>query len=109
MLGINLLKRLDQIMAQSYPSGGWMDKKTSFDFIYEAAKDYAKKTRCLYTTQSITTVASQANYALNPDFQEILSENQDDAVKVLKYPDAAGNVSWMEQQLYGNQYYQNNT
>ena len=32
MLGINLLKRLDQIMAQSYPSGGWMDKKTSFDF-----------------------------------------------------------------------------
>jgi len=109
MLGINLLKRLDQIMAQSYPSGGWMDKKTSFDFIYEAAKDYAKKTRCLYTTQSITTVASQANYALNPDFQEILSENQDDAVKVLKYTDAAGNVSWMEQQLYGNQYYQNNT
>ena len=109
MLGINLLKRLEQLMAQSYPGNGWLDKKTSFDFIYEAAKDYAKKTRCLYQTQTITTIANQANYALNPDHQEIASENKDDAAKVLKYTDASGNDFWMTQQLYQDQYYANNT
>jgi hypothetical protein len=109
MIGINYLKRLEQLMAQAYPGSGWMDKKTSFDFLFEAAKDYAKKTRCLYSTQTITTVANQVNYALNPDFQEILPEDSDDAVKVLKYTTAAGIVSWMNQQLFSDQYYLNNT
>ena len=109
MLGINYLKRLEQLLAQSYPSSGWLDKKTSFDFIYEAAKDFVSKTKCLYNTQSITTVASQVNYALNPDFMEVYAENLDDAVKVLKYAVSSGNVSWLEQQFYSSQYYDNNS
>lgn len=108
MIGINYLKRLEQIMSQAYPGASWLDKKTSFDFIYEAAKDFASKTRCLTSSQTITTVADQANYALNPDFMEILSEKKDDAIKVVKYTTTAGNDYWLEEQLYSDQLYDNN-
>lgn len=109
MLGINYLNRLNQLLAQSYPSSGWTDKKTSFDIIYEATKDFAKKTSCLYGTQTITTVANQANYALNPDFTEVYVENEDDAVKAIKYTNNASVDFWLEQQFYSSQYYANNT
>ncbi len=86
MIGINYLLRLSQILAQSCPGAAWLDKKTSFDFLFEAAKDYAKKTRCLCSTQSITTVSGVAYYALNPDFQKVFTEKSTDAKKkVIKY------------------------
>lgn len=108
MLGIDYLNRLAQLQSQSYPSSSWLDKKTSFDLMYEAAKDFAQKTKSLYTTQSITTVASQANYALAPDFLEVYSED-DDGNKILKYTDSSSNVYWLTQQGYRPQYYANNT
>ncbi len=108
MLGIDYLNRLAQLQSQSYPSSSWLDKKTSFDLIYEAAKDFARKTKCLYSTQAITTAASQSSYALNPDFLEVYIEDGD-GNKTIKYTNAAGTVFWLSQQGYREQYYDNNT
>lgn len=107
MIGIDYLNRLNQIMGESYPSSNWMDKKTSFDYLFEAAKDFCRETRLLRGSQSITTVASQANYALNPDFREVYAED-DGGNKVIKYYDTA-NYSWISQQYHSATLYANNT
>lgn len=107
MIGIDYLKRLSQIMGESYPASNWMDKKTSFDYLYEAAKDFCRETRILRGSQSITTVANQANYALNPDFREVYAEN-DDTDKVIRYYNTAG-YTWLTQQYHSATVYNNNT
>lgn len=75
MIGIDYHARLNQMLNDSHPSGYWMDKKTSFDFLYEAAKNFASDTRSLHSTQTITTVATQAKYALNSNFLRVLTED----------------------------------
>ena len=53
-----------------------------YNYLWEAACEFAKRTKCLRSTQSITTVADQAEYTLNADFMEIWTKNDDNALFV---------------------------
>jgi hypothetical protein len=74
MDGKDLLRRLRQLLNEDTDSG-WMDTQTSYDFLYEAAKELVDRTGCLRSTQSITTVADDDEYNLNPDFMRLYLRN----------------------------------
>ena len=45
-----------------------LDDKTSYDYLWKAAIQFVKKTKCLTATQTITTVASQRVYDLDVEY-----------------------------------------
>ena len=70
------MRRLRQLLNEDTDTG-WLDTRTSYDFFYEAAKELVDRTNCLRTTQSITTVAEDDEYDLNPDFLKLYARNRD--------------------------------
>lgn len=104
MDGSDLKRRLTQILNEDSDSQ-WLDERTSFDFIYEAAIEFADRTHCLTDTQSITTVADQTGYNLEPDFLKLYLKDSRGELFV-KYDD--GNDTFLpwkdyEKIIYGNQ------
>lgn len=99
MIGIDYLNRLSQLLNDQHPSGYWMDKKVSFDFLYEAAKDMQKELGTLHSSQTITMVPAQTNYALHPSYMGIsLVDEKGD--KLVKYYDGVANTSWLNWKEY---------
>lgn len=106
MIGLDGLNRMYQLIEEG-PSSEWVDKKTSFDFWYEAAKDMAKETKSIHGTQIITTVANQSSYDLNPDFIGILPTDGNDN-PAIKYSNGTYDT-WLTQKSYDSIIYGNNT
>ena len=75
MDGTDLLRRLRQLLNEDSDSG-WLDKQSSYDFLFEAAVEYVDRTACLRGTQEITTVADDEAYNLNPDFLKLYLRNK---------------------------------
>ena len=75
MDGKDLLRRLRILMDEDSDSG-WLDDQSSYDFLYEGAKQIVDRTGCLKTTQDITTVAETEAYNLNPDFMRLYTKNK---------------------------------
>ena len=99
MIGVVYQNQLRHLISET--SGSWVDLKTSFDYLYEAAKDFSKETKACHNTQSITTVANQAEYDLNPDFLEVMTKDDHD-LPVIKLTDASGNISWLSWESYSD-------
>lgn len=70
MDGKELLYKLRNLLNESADSG-FMDDKTSYDNLNEAAYEFNRRAKVLKSTQSITTVADQRTYELNADFMEL--------------------------------------
>lgn len=77
MDGASLLLALRQTLQESATSD-FLDTKTSYEFLWEAACEVARKTKLITTTQSITTVEDKAAYSLNPDFLGFYLRNNDE-------------------------------
>ena len=105
-IGIDYLTRLYQVLQESSTST-WINKKTSFDFIYASAKDLAKKTKSLHGSQTITTIAGTQAYDLNTDFMEILTDDGYDN-KTIKYNDGTQDT-WISWQPYKDTLSDDNT
>lgn len=75
MDGKDLLRRLRVLMDEASDSG-WLDNQSSYDFLFEGAKQIVDRTGCLKSTQSITTVAETSSYNLNPDFMRLYAKNK---------------------------------
>ncbi len=61
------LYQLRQLLEEDSTSG-YLDTRTSYDFLNEAATEYSMITRALTGSQTITTVADQTDYTLNSDY-----------------------------------------
>ncbi|NIA30725.1 MAG: hypothetical protein GWP06_12535 [Actinobacteria bacterium] len=104
MDGADLTRRLSQLLNEDSDSG-WLDSRTTYDFLYEAALAFVDRTHCLKTTQSITTVADTASYNLNPDFLKLYLRDGSENL-IIKYNN--GNDSFLtwkdyEDIVYGNE------
>jgi hypothetical protein len=66
----------------------FLDEKSSYDFLYEAALELARLTQSLTAQQTITTVANQSSYVLNPDFYTLRLVNERNEW-VVKYDDGS--------------------
>lgn len=67
MDGKDLKRRVRQLLNEPSTSS-FLDARTTYDFLYEAAKEWTIVSKCLRKTQSITTVADQQGYTLDGDF-----------------------------------------
>lgn len=89
MDGKAMLRSLrDQLLESS--DSGFMNDRTSYDMLYDAAVEFATRTKCLQTTQSITTVADQEEYTLDAEFIELWWEDSD-SQKFIKLNDGSYN------------------
>lgn len=74
MNGSSLIFKLRHALQESSTSG-FLNDMVSYDYLYEAAKEYARRTKALTTSVTLTTVASQAAYDLPPDFLCLYIQN----------------------------------
>lgn len=84
MDGKELLRRVRQFMNEDSDTG-WLDTQTTYDYLYEAAKDLVDRTGCLRTTQDITTVADDDEYDLNPDFLRLYAKDSNNDFFITLY------------------------
>lgn len=100
--GKELNRRLQELLNEDSDSG-WLDKRTSFDLFYEGAVEFVSRTHCLKGTQTITTVADQTDYNLNPDFLKMFLKNKNGDY-IIKWGDCDF-ITWKDHNdiIYGNQ------
>ncbi len=68
MIGHQYLQRVTLLISSQHPTEVWMDKRTTFDFIYQGVCEFVRRSQCLRSTQTLTilapttvTAASKAN------------------------------------------------
>lgn len=106
MDGLTLRTQL-QYALRELSNSEFLDEKTSYDFLYEAALELNRITQALNGTQSITTTASTSAYNLNPDFQCLRVMN-DRNERVVKFDDG-NSESWISERPYESVLYDNNS
>ena len=74
MDGKSALRSL-RILLNESSNSDFLDSRASYEYIWIAAKEFVDRSNCLTTTQSITTVANQAQYTLNADFMKMYLKN----------------------------------
>lgn len=106
MDGQTLLREVRQLLNE--PSGSsFLNDRMTYDFLYEAAVLTTIRTQAFRSEQSITTIASNRNYGLNPDF--IALYLMDDSNKrFIKYT-ASSTDHFLYERSYDNIILQNNT
>lgn len=77
MDGKDLYRRLAHILDEDTDSP-WLDERSSYDHLYEAAKEWVDRTGCLTSTQTITTSTSGQSFDLNPDFLRLAVKDSDE-------------------------------
>ena len=100
MIGAILQQQLYQLLSEFSPKSTWIDIKTTFDYLYEAAKDFSKETGSCHGSQTITTVANNAAYNLNPNFLEVLTKD-DHNKPVISFYDGSS-TDWLSMESYDN-------
>lgn len=85
--GQDLIRRLRELLNEESGSN-WLDTRTCYDYFYDAACDFVDRTGCLRSSQTITTVADQDEYNLNPDFLRLYLRNSGGEY-FLKYYDSS--------------------
>lgn len=89
MDGKSLTNGLAALLNETVSSSSFLESRVSYDYLYEAALEFVRRTRCLTGTQPITTVADQSSYDLNADFLQLyLTDSQNRYV--VKYTDSNG-------------------
>jgi len=77
MDGKSLTNGLAALLNETVASSSFLESRVSYDYIYEAACEFCRRTRVLTATQTITTVADQSTYDLNADFLSLYLRDND--------------------------------
>jgi len=105
MDGATLLYRLRNLLNEPSDSE-FLDNRTSYDNLFEAAIEATRRAKLISATQSITTVADQVAYTLNGDFLEMFLRNESGNFYI-KYYDGTTTcfITFKEYEdvIYGNQ------
>lgn len=75
MDGKNLIRRLEEILDEE-ATGTWTDDRTSYDFLWEAAKQFVFRTGYMTSEVEFITVANQQEYQLPTNFVKLFSKNR---------------------------------
>lgn len=96
-----------RILLNEASDSDFMDNKSSYEYIWQAAIEFVERTNCLTSTQDITTVADTANNTLNADFMKLYLKNKDNNY-YLKYNNGSGDsfILWQDK---AEAIYQNST
>jgi hypothetical protein len=106
MDGTTLKRELREQLGET-STGTWLDSKTSYDYLYQAAIATNSRTSLITTYQDVTTVANQATYYLNGDFLKLF--RKDDSQRLfVRYYDGT-NYSFIYWKGYDDIILENNT
>jgi len=106
MDGFTLRRELRELLAE--PDGSsWLNNRTDYDFLHQAAIEFVMRTECLTASQTITTVADQAAYTLNSDFMGLYLKDRSNRFYVQFYACAQTNIVYFKD--YEDVVYDNNT
>jgi len=89
MDGKTLLYKIQELLNEE-SSSAFLDSRSSYQFLWEAATEFAGRTNCLANTQTITTVADQTDYTLNANFLKMRLKD-DSGRYFIKYNDGTNN------------------
>jgi len=108
MDGKDASRRLRELLSEE-DTGTWIDLRTSYDFLWEAAKTFVGRTNCLTSYQDITTVADQVNYALDAKFLKLYLKDSNNRYFVRYKEATSGSYSFItfkdyEEIIYANTY-----
>ncbi|MFA5377795.1 MAG: hypothetical protein WC455_18740 [Dehalococcoidia bacterium] len=106
MDGASLLYKLREVLQEDSTST-YLDTRTSYDYLYEAAKEYFRKVKHCTDTQSITTVEDQEEYDLDAEFLEFQVMDRENRYVVKWYDGSAYN--WIPFRESSATLYANNT
>lgn len=104
--GKSLIRSLRELLNEDSTSS-WLNTRSSYEFLWQAANELVSRTFCLRSTQSITTVANQSGYTLKADFLKLYLKN-DDGEFYIKYNDGT-NDYFKTYKEYSDIIYENNT
>lgn len=91
MPGKDYLRRIEQLLDEE-SIGTWLDDRTSYDFLFEAAKEFAARTACLTGSYHFKTVANQANYVLPANFLKLFLRDGQHRF-FISYSDGSGDTN----------------
>lgn len=103
MDGKTLLYQVRNLINEASDSG-FLNKRSTYDFLYKSAVEFVNRTNCLRTSQSITTVADQTDYTLNADFIKLFLKDTNHNL-IIKYNDGSNN-SFLTNTTYDKIQYQ---
>ena len=106
MDGKLLIRELKDLLNEA-SSSGWFSEFTAYQYLYQAAIEFMTRTKCLRSTQTITTEASQASYTLNADFLDFFMR-EDGNRRFIKLNDGTTDY-FIPFRDYEDVYYGNNT
>lgn len=106
MDGYTSLLRLQELLQEDSTST-FIDTRTSYEYIWEAAQDFVARTGCITGTQDITTVAETSTYDLEPDFMELFLRDSNNEF-VVKYYDTSA-YTFIKHRAYDAVITSNNT
>lgn len=104
--GTSILRELRNILNETSTSS-FLDTRSSYYYLWLAATELVDRTECLTTTQTITTVASQQAYDLNPDFLRLYMKDTNNNL-FIRYNDGT-TTSTLKFKKYESVYYDNDT
>lgn len=108
MDGKSLTNGLAALLNETISSSSFLESRVSYDYLYEAALEFVRRTRVLTNYQEITTVADQAEYELNSDFLQLyLTNNKNEYI--VKYTDSDDNDYFLTFRDYEAITYSNST
>ena len=93
MDGESLKYKLSGLLNENSLSS-FMDERTSYDYIYEAVKEFVRRTKAITGTQIITTVPNQSTYDITSRFMHLYFRDSWNRL-VLKYHTASGTDNWL--------------
>jgi len=106
MDGNTLSREVRQLINETAASS-YLDAKSTYDYIYEAAVATVSRTNAFTSSQTITTVANQAPYKLNADYMKLyLTDSQNR--NYVKYSDGSADT-FLFQKTYDSIYQGNQT
>ncbi len=68
--GKSILRSLREVLSE-VDGSEFLDDRSSYEYLYEAAIEFTSRTNATTTTQDITTIAGTLNYSLNADYLKL--------------------------------------
>jgi len=106
MDGLGLLYSLRNLLNEDV-SSAFLDDRTSYEYLWQAAKTFASRAGVLKATQDIITVAGTSVYNLNPDFDKLYLKDSNNNF-IVKYDDGT-TQTFLPWKSYDRVIYENNT
>ena len=107
MDGLTLRRLLADALNEDHDTSEFIPAKTSYDYLYQAAVEFANRTRPTTATQTITTVADQTAYTLDQDFLKLYVK--DDSNRLYIPYSNGSTVDYLYEKDKGDVIHDNNT